>query len=210
MNSEIKITDPELKEMFEHALYFHGHLCPAMPIGLRAGNLARKKLGVARSQDKELMLLSETSSGHAMACFLDGVMVATGCTYGKGNCKKLNYGKLAFTLIDKINNKQVRVSVKADFIINALQNSPFIAERKKGTPPQEVDRELAVAAVNKVLSIPDEDLFIISDVTECQLKKVSGTFEAHLCKGCGEAVYAKWLRIKNGELYCITCSGYDD
>ncbi len=211
MNLEgIQIKDSELKEMFVHALYFHGHLCPAMPIGLRAGNLARKKLGVNRSQDKELMLLSETSSGHAMACFLDGVMVATGCTYGKGNCKKLNYGKLAFTLIDKKNNKQVRVSVSPNFIINALQNSPFIAERKKGIPPQDVDRELAVAAVNKVLSIPDEDLFIVSEVTENRLKKSSGTFEAHLCKGCKEAVYAKWLRIKNGELYCIKCSGYEE
>jgi len=97
----IEIKDKELKEMFEHGLYFHGHLCPAMPLGLRAGLLALRTLGVGRSQDKELMLLAETAADHAMACFLDGLMMATGCTYRKGNVKKLRYGKLAFTLIDR-------------------------------------------------------------------------------------------------------------
>jgi len=27
----------ELKELFETGLKFHGHKCPAMPVGLRAG-----------------------------------------------------------------------------------------------------------------------------------------------------------------------------
>ncbi len=204
----IEIQDPELKEMFEHGLYFHGHLCPAMPLGLRAGLLARRKLGVGRSQDKELMVLAETAEGHAMACFLDGVMMATGCTYGKGNCKKLRYGKLAFTLIDKKGKRQVRVSVKPEFIFQALKTSPFIAKRKAGVPPQDVERELAEAAVNKVLNLPEEQLFNVGEITPVEPEKVSGTFEAHPCEKCGEAVYAKWIRVKDGKFYCISCSGY--
>ncbi len=80
-----------LNEVFESGLAFHGHKCPAMPMGIRAGLTAMKALGVERSQGKELRVISETGEGHAAGCFLDGLMVATGCTYGKSNIKKLYY-----------------------------------------------------------------------------------------------------------------------
>ena len=43
----------ELKEYFDIALKFHGHKCPAMPMGLRAGLAAMKVLGVERAKDKD-------------------------------------------------------------------------------------------------------------------------------------------------------------
>ncbi len=89
-----------LQETFEVGLKFHGHKCPAMPLGIRAGMAALKVLGVERSQDKELFVRAETGKGHAACCFLDGVMTATGCTYGKSNIEKLYYNKMAFTMID--------------------------------------------------------------------------------------------------------------
>ena len=42
------------QEIFETGLKFHGHKCPAMPMGLKAGLAAMKALGVERSRDKEL------------------------------------------------------------------------------------------------------------------------------------------------------------
>ncbi|KUJ95160.1 MAG: hypothetical protein XD41_1848 [Desulfonauticus sp. 38_4375] len=75
----------QLEELYEMGLKFHGHKCPAMPLGIRAGLAAMKVLGVERAKDKELMVISETGKGHAAGCFLDGIMVATGCTYGKSN-----------------------------------------------------------------------------------------------------------------------------
>jgi len=202
----IEIKDPEIKKMFECAVFYHGHLCPAMPLGLRAGLLAMKKLEVSRSQDKELFLISETAEGHAMACFLDGVIFATGCTYGKGNCKKLRYGKLAFTLIDKKKKRQIRISVKSDFILNALKNSPFVAKRKQGIPPQDIEKEIAEKAIVNVLNIPEEEVFDIGEVVPYEGKFKRGTFEAYKCEKCGEAVYSDWIRIKNGKFYCIPCS----
>lgn len=73
-----------VNELMELGLAFHGH-CPAMPLGLRAALAAMKTLGVEKAQDKELQVISETGKGHAAGCFLDGIMVATGCTYGKSN-----------------------------------------------------------------------------------------------------------------------------
>jgi formylmethanofuran dehydrogenase subunit E len=71
-------------EYFDLAAQFHGHKCPAMPMGLRAGLEAMKALGVERAKDKELIVESETGEGHAAGCFVDGIMAATGGTYGKG------------------------------------------------------------------------------------------------------------------------------
>ena len=56
-----------------------------MPMGLKAGLAAMKALGAERARDKELFVESETGKGHAAGCFLDGIMMAIGCTYGKSN-----------------------------------------------------------------------------------------------------------------------------
>ncbi len=40
----------ELKEYFDVAVAFHGHRCPAMPMGLRAGLAALKALGVEQGK----------------------------------------------------------------------------------------------------------------------------------------------------------------
>ena len=60
-------------ELFETGLKFHGHRCPAMPMGLKAGLAARKALGMEHAKDKELFVESETGKGHAAGCFLDGI-----------------------------------------------------------------------------------------------------------------------------------------
>ncbi len=125
----------DLNELFEVGLKFHGHKCPAMPMGLRAGLAAMAVLGVERAQDKELRVISETGDDHAAGCFLDGIMTATGCTYGKSNIEKLYYNKMAFTMIDTKAGKAVRVSLKPDFFEMAL-SSPFVQKRKAGVPPQ--------------------------------------------------------------------------
>ena len=131
-----------LDELFELGMKFHGHKCPAMPLGLRAGLAAMKTLNVKRAQDKELFVISETGKGHAAGCFLDGIMVATGCTYGKSNIEKRYYNKMAFTLIDQQAGRAVRVSLKPDFFEKALA-SPFVQQRKQGVPPQDIASEIA-------------------------------------------------------------------
>ncbi len=71
-----------------------------------------KKLGVERASNKELYLVCEDDPSHSIACFLDGVMATTGCTYSKGNAEK-NYGKNAITLVDVKTKKVIRVGYEA-------------------------------------------------------------------------------------------------
>ncbi|SMO36628.1 formylmethanofuran dehydrogenase subunit E [Balnearium lithotrophicum] len=198
----------KLEELLELGFKFHGHKCPAMPMGLRAGLKAMEVLGVERAQDKELYVIAETGKGHAAGCFLDGIMVATGCTYGKSNIEKKYWDKMAFTLIDTETNRAVRVSLKPKFFEQALK-SPFVEMRKKGIPPQDIPYEVLKPLLDKILTMPEEQFLDISEVFEYKLERKPGCFKAEPCAICGEMTFEKALRVKGGKHVCIPCSGYE-
>ena len=198
------------EDLFETALKFHGHKCPAMPMGLKAGLAAMKALGVVRARDKELFVEAETGKGHAASCFLDGIMVATGCTYGKSNIVKRYYNKMAFTLIDQKTGRAVRVSLRPGFFEKALQ-SPFIQKRKSGVPPQNIDPEIIDPLINRIIGLDEAGFLDIGDVYTVNVKKGEGVFEAKRCNSCGELTFVNKLRVKgDGSLVCIPCSGYEE
>lgn len=193
-------------EIFTTGLNFHGHKCPAMPMGLRAGLAAMKVLGVERAADKELQVLAETGEGHAAGCFVDGIMTATGCTYGKSNIKKLYYNKMAFTLIEVKTGRAVRVSLKPGFFSQAL-NSPFVQQRKAGVPPQDIPAAVADPLIEKVLSLPEENFLAIGAIVQLELPKRKGVFEAEPCAKCGELTFVDKLQETAVGRVCIPCAG---
>jgi formylmethanofuran dehydrogenase subunit E len=194
-----------LNDLFEAGMKFHGHKCPAMPMGLRAGLAAMTALGVERSQDKELRLISETGEGHAAGCFLDGLMTATGCTYGKSNIKKLYYNKMAFTLIEAKSGRAVRVSLKPEFFSKAL-NSPFVQQRKTGVAPQNIPAEVADPLVNNILNMPEGNFLDISTIKQVEVPQGKGIFEAQPCVKCGELTFINKLQDTAAGQVCIPCS----
>lgn len=196
-----------LQEVLNQAFFFHGHRCPAMPLGLRAGLKAMDILGVERSQDKELYVISETGKDHAAGCFLDGIMFATGCTYGKANIEKTYWNKMAFTLIDTKKERAVRVYLKSEFLAKALQ-SPFLELRKKGIPPQDVPFEILKPLLENILSMPEDQFLDVNGPFDYPWKKKPGCFIAASCAICGELTFETALRVKEGKLVCIPCSGY--
>lgn len=197
-----------LEELFEIGLKFHGHKCPAMPLGIKAGLAAMKALGVERAKDKELAVISETGRWHAAGCFLDGIMIATGCTYGKSNIQKQYYNKMAFTLVDQATGKAVRVSLKPDFFEKALASS-FVQKRKYGVHPQDIEPEITDPLVNHILSLHEKDFLDIGKIHNVAVKKSKGIFATKRCAVCGELTFIDKLRISDDDqLVCIPCSGY--
>jgi len=166
-------------------------------------------LGVERARDKELMLISETGKGHAAGCFLDGLMTATGCTYGKANAQKRYFNKMAFTLIDNEHGKAVRVSLKPEFFEKALE-SPFVQQRKAGVPPQDIAPEVVDPLVERILLLSEEDFLEVGPVHDVEVQKKKGLFAVKRCAKCGEVTFVDKLReTADSELVCIPCSGYD-
>ena len=199
------IMDNKKVEIPEWAFEFHGHKCPAMPVGYRAGLTAMKKLGVEKASNKELYLICENGPAHAAACFLDGVMAATGCTYGKGLVEKLNYGKNAIVLVDLKTKLAVRVSMKPEFFEKAL-NSEFVKLRKQNIEPKDIKSELVLPLIENVQQLDENVLFTISEVFEKDIQLPKGTFDWHNCSICNEIVFDNQSKIIDGKRVCIPCS----
>ena len=195
------------KDLLEFGQKFHGHKCPAVPMGLRAALAAMKKLGVERAPDGQLMALIELDEDHRGTCFADGVQVATGCTLGKGNIKKLHYGKWGLTLIDKKNKKAVRVSLKAEAMKKNME-SEFAKLRSSGAPASKVPAEVVDPLVEIVSNAPDEALLNIGEVFDYDWQDAPHTFESVVCEACGEMTVTRNARVKGGKVVCIPCSGY--
>lgn len=193
-------------ELYKAALLLHGHRCPAMPMGLRAGQAALQALDVERAMDGQLTALVEIDSDHCATCYADGVMMATGCTFGKGNIRKLGYGKFVLTLIDNKTGRSVRVATRND-VIKHNQESEFIQFRKNGVPASKIASELIDPAIDLILSEPDENLFKTDMVQEGKI--TSGRlhdFNTQICEECSEVMVERYARIKNGKTVCIPCS----
>ena len=191
-------------KLLEIGIKFHGHKCPAMPLGLRAAQAAMTVLGVCRAQDKELHLISETGKGHAAGCFLDGLMTATGCSYGKSNIEKKYYNKMAFTLIETATGRSVRVRLKDEFFGNML-NSPFVKLRKDGVLPQDVPAEIADPLVEKVMNMPEESFLEIGEVRTIDLPKGNGCFDTAICCKCNERTFVDKLADSPSGPICMAC-----
>jgi len=197
----------DAKDYLDLGFKFHGHKCPAMPLGLRAGLAAMKKLGVEHASNKELYCLCETGFAHATMCFVDGVQVATGCTFGKSNIEKLNYEKNAITLIEVKKKKAVRVALNPEFQKKGL-SSKFVQMRKEHIEPKDIASDIVDPMIENIMKQPDELLFKISEVFDCNFKCRKGTFEWYECEKCREVVFAHGVRIKDDKKVCIPCSEY--
>ncbi len=194
-------------EWLELGLKFHGHLCGGMPLGFRTGLCALERLGVEREPDSNLVALVETGEYHMAGCWVDGIMLATGCTYGKGNVHKLFWGKFALTLVDTRTRRAVRVAVKPEVLEKSLQ-SEFIALRRKGVPASEVPESIARATFERFVDASEEDLFASIELFEFPWQRLATSFDFLRCERCGEMVVARYMRVgPNGERLCIPCAG---
>ncbi len=186
-------------------LALHGHKCPAMPRGLRAGAAAMNKLGVERSQDKTLLALVELGDDHCAHCFGDGVQMITGCTFGKGNLRQLGYGKFGLTLVDKTTGRAVRVVPRAEALMQTRQTPFFQEYRMKGVPLSRVPARVVDPLIEQVLGAPEQQQLIVSEVFDYRVESRSESFDAFVCDRCGEMVVETYGRVVGDRKVCIPC-----
>ena len=204
---EFKTEISEFNDLVNVGFKLHNHICPAMPLGIRAGLLALRNLGVNRSQNKELFMVVENGPSHAALCFSDGLQVATSCTFGKGNIKRTNDGKNAFTLINTQTKKGVRITIRYSFFEGML-NSEFVKQRKSGKEPYNIDESIAVTGIQAMLQKPEDVINECSEHLDLVWEKKTGTFEYGQCMVCKEPVFESGLRQKEKKILSQKCSGY--
>lgn len=199
----VSLTKDE-QEMLYSALNMHGHVCGGMPMGFAAGKLALKMLDTDREANMDKSVILFSGDRHAAGCFADGVQFATGCTFGKGLFKKEPKGKFGFMLIDKIANKAVTVTIKADIMLKSFE-SPFVQMRKKGIKPTDIPENIAIPMFKRPFSVNPEELFIVKGPFHCEAPKGKGCFNLVVCSKCGDAVAENYIQVENNERVCIDC-----
>lgn len=193
------------KDYLEMGQKFHGHKCPAMPSGLRVGAAAMNKLGVERAKDGQLLAILELGDGHCATCFADGVQIITGCTLGKGNIKKLHYGKWGVTLVDTKTGRAVRVTPTAEAMLGNKNTEFFSKYRMVGIPASKVPDEVVEPLVVKVMNDPEDKMLKISEIFQYELPKKKDSFAGFVCDVCGEMVVEGYGRPLGDKHVCQDC-----
>ena len=190
-------------EDFTKCIEFHGHLCPGLSIGFQAAKVLMERLGVQKAPDEELVAIVETD-----ACGADAIQVMTGCTFGKGNFIFKNYGKHAFSLVNRRKGKAVRVCLRPD----AFEADPeylSLSEKVQNdeASPKELARfrQLQQERVQKILDADPECLFKIEEIFP-DIPPKARIIESGICDFCGELTKMDLLRKINGKRVCILCA----
>ena len=89
---------------------FHGHLGPYVLLGYKIGRLAVAKL---RTKNKELRTDYFGPAKTPYTCLVDGLQMATGCTYGKRNIKIHNKPSLP-KIVFKADKREFVVKLKQE------------------------------------------------------------------------------------------------
>jgi len=188
------------------AFEFHGHRCPFMPLGFRMGQAALAALGVGREQDHTLHVIAELGDGHPQTCLMDGIQIATGATFGKTLIEKTYWGKLAATFWYP-GKTTVRLSLKASFL-DELSKQEFFGYRKRGIEPSAIPENVTQQAVDWALGLADDDIYTMVERLDFAYTPPRGSFNRTACSACGEYVFERYLRFRDGKPVCIPCSGY--
>ena len=177
---EKMIRNDDLAGLLRMTALMHGHHCVGSAMGVMAGHLAMKTLGVVESTGMEhLIAIVETNS-----CFSDGVQMVTGCSFGNNSLVYRDYGKTAFSLVER-GGEGVRVSARTDLGDLLKDRNPEtqelyrrIVNERDATPEEEARMmELNKRHCFQVLEIPVEKVFklerVEAELPSCDANGVS-------------------------------------
>jgi formylmethanofuran dehydrogenase subunit E len=182
----------DIQPLLELSSRDHSHLCPRQILGVRIGLAGMKVLGFHEPPTKkQLLVISETDG-----CFVDGVIIATGCTVGHRTLRVEDYGKVAATFVDTVTGQAVRVVPALD-----------IREKAYAYAPDEPRHYFAQMQAYQIM--PDDEMFTFTTVT------LNAPIEAIIsrpgvrvnCDLCGEEIMNEREVHQDGLTLCHACAG---
>ncbi len=199
----------DLEGLLRKAGELHGHFCPYLALGVRAGHAALRSLGVEQNLGMEqVVAIVETNS-----CFSDGVQMVTGCTFGNNGLIYRDLGKTAVTVARR-NGAAVRVALKTEYQdsfadrypeANALFQKIVVNHEEATQAEQEKMMQLWAESSFGQLELPEEEVFNVTH-GEIEVPAFAPIFASVKCSICGENIMETKARIRNGEAICIACA----
>ena len=167
----------DIHELYKEAGRLHGHYCPGLAFGVRAGVLACETLGVVPHNNKELFCIYEKP-----ACYVDGVQWTFGTTAGRGSLIYHPSGKAAFSFYDRSSGKNLRLSLR---------------KLEKNLSKEEL--------IEFILTGPADEIFYIGPAKlPCPEPQKAQSYG--VCQCCGEETEQDKLINRDGRLLCIDCA----
>jgi formylmethanofuran dehydrogenase subunit E len=219
---EQMIRSGDLEGLLRQAEAFHGHRCPFLALGVKAGQYAMNYLshhehghghshghGPRHQGPGEVVALVEGNN-----CFVDGIQMVTGCTLGNNGLILKDLGKAAVTVARKHDGQGVRLAVRADFREGMFARYPAAAPLfekvmiQKQATGEERHRfqHLWEAIARRELEVPLEEQFVVQPLT-IQVPETARSMETVVCSRCGEGVLAAKAKMQNGQKFCLACAG---
>ncbi len=116
------------RQDLKKAIDFHGHLGPYLVLGMLAGEYALKNLKCQRHFGLEVRVWGADKK--PKSCFIDGLQLSTGATYGKGNIRKINSAKMKVLVRDLKKDSGVTLVFK-DELVKRLDSLKGHADSEK-------------------------------------------------------------------------------
>ncbi len=196
--------------LLQKAGELHGHFCPFLALGVRAGLTAIQALGIQENLGmEEVVAILECNN-----CFSDGIQAVTGCTFGNNALIYRDVGKTAVTLARR-DGTAVRVALRAEYVETFRQNLPeeasalfrkIVQEHQEATPEEHRRlMELWTEASYQQLHVPEGELFAVQHMT-ITVPPRSRIFASVRCAICGESVMETRARVRDGQFICIPCA----
>jgi len=209
---ENMIHRKDLEGLLRYTETIHGHRCPGLALGVKAGQYAMAYLDRESTGMEEVVAIVECNN-----CFADGIQVVTGCTFGNNALIFKDLGKTAVTVARRQDGAAVRLAVHPDFRERIFARYPVVGPlfekvvvQRQGDPEERHRfHHLWEAVARRELEEVDlEDQFLVQTLT-IQMPAYAPIFATEVCARCGEGVMEPRIRIQGGQKVCLTCAGME-
>ena len=204
---EAMIRSADLGGLLRLAETFHGHLCPFVSLGVKAGQYAMASLDRPNTGMEEIVAIVECNN-----CFTDGIQVVTGCTFGNNALIFRDLGKTAVTVARREDGQAVRLLVRPDYREQMFARYPTaeplfqkIVVQRQGTPEEWHRFEhMWEAIARRELKTPLEEQFIILQL-QIEMPEYARIVDSVLCSHCGEQLMASRAVGSPAQPLCRVC-----
>jgi formylmethanofuran dehydrogenase subunit E len=207
---ESMIRSRDLHGLLHHAETIHGHRCPFLALGVKAGQYAMDYLDMDNIGMEEVVAIVECNN-----CFTDGIQAVTGCTFGNNALIYKDLGKTAVTVARRLDGAAVRLVVQPDFRERLFDRYPaagplfdkVLVQRQGNAEDLHRFHHLWEAVARRELEEVDlAEQFLIETLT-IQMPAYAPIFATEVCARCGEGVMEPRIRVQGGQKVCLACAG---
>jgi formylmethanofuran dehydrogenase subunit E len=197
-------TKIELPADLKKCVDFHGHLCPGLVYGYLVAKEAIKLLELKRSRDEEVVAISENDS-----CAVDALQILLGTSTGKGNLILKDYGKNAYTILNRSKKRAYRFSRDKSYRYRGERQEEYNrldAAFSSGAATDKDKRRLKMLKTSDLLSRPFDDVFTSKEI-DFIMPPYAPLARSEACVKCGEMTMStKMVASEDDQLVCIPCS----